>query len=525
MLLINPPVSRPCEAPAGMARLAGRLREAGHQISLWDANLEGFLQTIGIEPASDDTWTRRAWRDRERHIRDLRSGEAFAHPDTYARVIGDLERLLSRHPASIQGWHIGLTDLTHERLQPVRSTDLARAAIEPETNPFYRWFRHVWGNRFAGLNFDLIGISLNYLDQALTASALAGALKTLTPKSRIVMGGGLITSWLSRPGFINPWSGIVERLIAGPGEEALVRLAEEHHHGQQALRSETNSFSLLSTYSGPSENPPGRTYDFFGLPLDQYLSPGITLPVSLSHGCFWHTCSFCPETAEGNRYQPVHDDIQLLQTLTQRHHQRLLHLLDNALSPRFLRQAAEQAIGAPWYGFARFEEPLDNLDFCRALRRHGCVMLQLGLESGDQSVLDDLHKGISLDRACRILDNLKLAGIGTYVYLLFGTPAEDEASARRTLDLVARHAETIDFLNLAIFNLPIGAGEASTLDTMPFSEGDLSLYVDFKHPKGWNRAHVRRFLDREFRRHPAITPIIKRDPPAFTSSHAPFFLP
>jgi hypothetical protein len=34
---------------------------------------------------------------------------------------------------------------------------------------------------------------------------------------------------------------------------------------------------------------------------------------------------------------------------------------------------------------------------------------------------------------------------------------------------------------------------------------------------------VRRFLDREWKRHPLIAPILRRDPPIFTSNHAPFF--
>jgi hypothetical protein len=35
---------------------------------------------------------------------------------------------------------------------------------------------------------------------------------------------------------------------------------------------------------------------------------------------------------------------------------------------------------------------------------------------------------------------------------------------------------------------------------------------------------IRQFLDKEFRRHPAIAPILRRDPPVFTSNHAPFFV-
>ena len=111
-------------------------------------------------------------------------------------------------------------------------------------------------------------------------------------------------------------------------------------------------------------------------------------------------------------------------------------------------------------------------------------MLKLGLESGDQGVLDALEKGIRVDEASQALKALKGAGIGTYAYLLFGTPAESPAAAQRTLEFAARHAGVIDFLNLAIFNLPAGSGEAASLRVHPFSEGDLSLYVDFDHPGG-----------------------------------------
>jgi hypothetical protein len=140
-------------------------------------------------------------------------------------------------------------------------------------------------------------------------------------------------------------------------------------------------------------------------------------------------------------------------------------------------------------------------------------------------VLDRLSKGISLTTASRVLDSLRQAGIGVYLYLLFGTPAETEAAARRTLAFVVRHREAITFLNLAIFNMPAGGEEADGLGTAPFYAGDLSLYTGFDHPAGWDRQQVRRFLDREFRRAPAVAEILRRDPPLFTSSHAALFTP
>ena len=151
-------------------------------------------------------------------------------------------------------------------------------------------------------------------------------------------------------------------------------------------------------------------------------------------------------------------------------------------------------------------------------------MLQLGIESGDQGVLDCMEKGIDLGVASRALTALKTAGIPTYVYLLFGTPAESLEEARKTLEFAVTHSDRIGFLNLALFNLPVNGLETQKLETQEFYEGDLSLYTGFVHPRGWNRNIVRQFLDGEFKKHPAIAPILRRDPPLFTSNHAPFFV-
>jgi radical SAM superfamily enzyme YgiQ (UPF0313 family) len=198
-------------------------------------------------------------------------------------------------------------------------------------------------------------------------------------------------------------------------------------------------------------------------------------------------------------------------------------MLDNALSPRLLEALSNNPPGVPWYGFARITRHLADEDFCMALKRSGCTMLQLGIESGDQRVLDIEQKGIELEVVSRALKSLRKAGIATYVYLLFGTSSETLKEARKTLEFTIQHVDQISFLNLAIFNLPIYGPEAQELKTRMHYDGDLSLYADFHHPRGWHRALVRQFLDKEFKRHPAVASIIRRDPPIFTSNHAPFF--
>ncbi len=510
MILIYPPLAKPCEPPAGIAKLSGALTHHGVKHRVLDANLEGLLSLLETPPVSSDTWTRRAFRHLSEHLALLKSWEAYHDDGRYRRAVKDLNRLIEMAALSNRV-RLGLANYEHEELSPARSTDLLRAAENPEGNPFYPYFRKRLKELLEKEQPSLIGLSLNYLSQALSAFAMIGFLRREFPGVKLVLGGGLVTSWIRGPRWQNPFRGLVEHLVAGPGEApllSLLGLKESNEYGE--------------SWSGNHHY--GLNYDL--LPLRDYLAPGPILPYSSSSGCYWNRCSFCPERAEGNPYLPipVKEVILDLLHLVDRQKPILIHLLDNAISPSLMKAISDDPPGVPWYGFARITRHLTDPDFCLALKRSGCVMLKLGLESGDQTVLDDLQKGINLEEASFALRNLKEAGIATYLYLLFGTPPEGLIEARKTLEFVVKHADSVGFLNLAIFNMPIFGPEAQQMETKTFYEGDLSLYTSFNHPKGWNRQSIRQFLDKEFKRHPAIASILRRDPPLFTSNHAPFFV-
>lgn len=524
MLLIFPPVAKPCEPPAGIAKLAGALKAHGISCRVLDANLEGLLYLLGQPQAANDTWTRRAVKNISKNIAALKDPGTYRSLDRYSRAVKDINRVLEA-PAGARGALLGLSDYQDQRLSPVRSADLLLAAEHPERNPFYPWFRKrlseliekTFSSRRRqgreGKREDegrdkttaehLIGFSLNYLSQALCAFAMIGFVRKEFPGMKIILGGGLVGSWMKRPGWKNPFIGLVDHLIAGPGEGPLLDLL------------------------GAEEVQQKRTLpDYEALPIHDYLSPGFILPYSGSSGCYWNKCSFCPETAEENPYVavPAERAMDDLYALVAEHRPVMLHLLDNSISPALMRVLSEKPLEVPWYGFARIGKELMDIDHCMRLKRSGCVMLKLGLESGDQSVLDAMQKGIDLETASQVLKNLHQAGIAAYAYLLFGTPAETIAEARKTLEFVVRHREAITFLNLAIFNMPLCGKEAGEYETEEFYDGDLSLYTGFRHPRGWDRKLVRQFLDSEFKRHSAVSLILKNDPPVFTSNHAAFFL-
>jgi hypothetical protein len=508
MILIHPPVSKPCEPPAGIARLCGALNHYGIKHRVLDANLEGLLSLLDTPPVSPDTWTSRAFRHLPRHLGLLKSWNAYRDDGRYRRAINDLTRLVEMATRSTHT-RVGLANYEHLDLSPARSADLIKSAENPEDNPFYPYFKKRLRDLLKEDEPSLIGFSLNYLSQALCTFAMIGFLRRDCPGVRLVLGGGLVTSWMRRPSWRNPFEGLVDNLVAGPGEGPLL--------------------SLIGAIKEDSEVLPGinrHIPDYCSLPMADYVAPGPILPYSASNGCYWSRCSFCPERAEGNPYVPVpvEDVIDHLRHLAGQQKPVLVHLLDNAVSPSLMTAISRHPPGVPWYGFARVASHLEDLDFCLALKRSGCVMLKLGLESGDQAVLDYLEKGGRLEEASSVLKNLNKAGIATYVYLLFGTPPEGPEEARRTLDFVVDHHDCIGFLNLALFNMPVWGPEARQIETKAFYEGDLSLYTSFDHPKGWSRQLIRQFLDKEFKRHPAVAPILRRDPPVFTSNHAPLFV-
>ena len=502
ILLINPPLVKPCEPPPGIARLYGTLTAAGVKCSIIDANIEAILHLFAKSPPDRDRWTMRAVRNRARNLEFVRSVPGYLDLQRYKRAVFDLNRFIGKSAQSGGSVRLSLSDYQHSELSTVRATDLLRAAEKYQENPFHDYFSKRICNALEFHSPDVVGVSLNYLSQALTAFAIIGFIRSRSERVRIVLGGSLVTSWVCKPGWSNPFSGLVDLIVSGPGEQALFDIA------------------------GIDASSRRRRFSYDPFPMRDYFAPGPILPYSASRGCYWNRCAFCPEKAEGNHYEPVSPEAAAREAgeLCSGSHPALIHFLDSAISRALLSKLAANPPGAPWYGFVRVTKRLADEDFCRALKQSGCVMLKLGLESGDQGVIDSEGKGIDLCIASRALASLKKSGIGTYVYLLFGTPSESVDQARNTLDFTVRHERLIDFLNLAIFNMPVNSPDAQRLATSAHYEGDLSLYTGFSHPKGWDRPKVRRFLDSEFRRQPAIARILSNEPPFFTSNHAPFFV-
>ena len=135
MLLIFPPVAKPCEPPAGIAKLGAALSAHGISCRVLDGNIEGLLYLLQQPQKASDTWSRRAFKNISTSLAALRDPRTYRSFDRYSRAVKDVNRVLAVS-AKDSGAVIGLTDYQHQDLSPLRSADLITAAEHPEQNPF-----------------------------------------------------------------------------------------------------------------------------------------------------------------------------------------------------------------------------------------------------------------------------------------------------------------------------------------------------------------------------------------------------
>jgi hypothetical protein len=507
--------------------LLARLRRRGIPAEAIDANLEAYRHLLRGERLSaaagrlPPTALRRGVRNASRALSLLRSPEGAASFPRYCAAARHLNAALSAHRGGSGMERLTLGDYVHAGMSEFSPGDLGRVASGLAPTLFSGYFRDDLLPRVARMAPGAVAITVNYRHQVLPAFELAGLLRRALPGVPVAGGGGMLTSWRRTLEAGKARLPAFSHVGFGPGEEAVASLAAGGVPGDARFLPESDDVEFLP--------------DFGFAPLREYLSPEPVLPVASSRGCYWRRCGFCPEAVTPTHPYRSFDAAAfpaMLRDVSLRYGVARFHLTDNAVPPATLRSIAgrpDLLRGLSWHGFARFERELRDPGFAAGLAAAGCAMLQLGLESGSQTLLDRMGKGTRVADASAILHNLKEAGIATYVYVMLGAPEERRADAERTLGFLEEHAGAIDFLNLSILNVPREAPETGRA-TPEGEEGDpapeggaLGLYRPVPHGGEWGRAQARRFLSGRILRSPAIREIAARTPPWFTSGHAFFF--
>ena len=68
-------------------------------------------------------------------------------------------------------------------------------------------------------------------------------------------------------------------------------------------------------------------------------------------------------------------------------------------------------------------------------RKAGCVRLEMGVESGDDQILREIDKSITVEQVKKAVKIIKDAGISLGTYYIFGHPNETITTLRKTAEL------------------------------------------------------------------------------------------
>lgn len=168
----------------------------------------------------------------------------------------------------------------------------------------------------------------------------------------------------------------------------------------------------------------------------------FSLNMATSRGCPYH-CNWCAKPIWGQRYhaRSPANVVAEMAWLKEHHSPDHIWFTDDifGLQPDWLPRFADlvQARGAaiPFKCLCRPDVLLRD-GRIPALRRAGCEIVWMGAESGSQSVLDAMEKGVRVEAIHEAAAELHAAGIRVGFFLQFGYPGETRADIEATLRLV-----------------------------------------------------------------------------------------
>ncbi len=312
----------------------------------------------------------------------------------------------------------------------------------------------------------IVGISVAYFTQFLPAVFLAKFIKKINPNAFIVMGGAVIRHISHKLHRAQKLFNIVQCFVEKEGEDVMVDLATALSEGKdwrttRGIIFRDDNGKVVKNSSIVFDINKAGIPDYSILNNHNYQEPGLVY-VRASIGCYYNKCAFCVLSL--NKYQErnidkVMDDIS---SLREKHSDlKAIEFVDNAIHCKRLEKIADglidRGIDVSWYASTRFDAAGFDESLCRKLKKSGCVSLNIGLESGCQRVNDLMNKGVKVDDAERMLENLAKHGVKCSLNTIIGFPGETEEEARQTIDFLNSNWWRIANAYISFFVLQYGS--------------------------------------------------------------------
>jgi magnesium-protoporphyrin IX monomethyl ester (oxidative) cyclase len=378
-------------------------------------------------------------------------------------------RIVLVHPAG-SNWIPGKKDVTAtaNRMAPLGLLSIA-AYLEREgfavdvldfLGPDAASDSQVNARRILGLNPDLVGIS------ATTSGFpdgydLATQIKMLRPRIKIVFGGVHISAL---GGTLLEQFAHIDYLCMGEGELTLAGLAAENlldkidglvwrDKGRIITNPTREQIADLDSLPFPAYEKLAGFPGSYHLPLFSYIqAPGATMVTS--RGCPYQ-CSYCDRSVfkRGFRYNSAEYIYAHIKHLNSRFGVRHINIYDDLFTmnrkriARLCELLTSRPLGVHFNCAVRVGHADDEL--LAMLKAAGCLMVSLGIESGDPDLLEVHKPGVYLDQVRDTVKRIQSAGLRAKGLFMMGLPGETEDSIKKTSDFVMSLG--LDDMNMSKF--------------------------------------------------------------------------
>lgn len=279
-------------------------------------------------------------------------------------------------------------------------------------------FWTIFGKIFA-FKPNVVGISVNTLtvDYALK---LASYIKRSLPTVKIVLGGVHATIFAEQLIELD----CVDSIVKGEGEFAIHLAIEQNGIFKEPIKD-------LDEISSP---------DWTFLDLDvykNYLADGRFAMLMTSRGCPFN-CTFCSAhlmCGKKVRYRGQESIEQEVESLATMGAKTILLEDDtftlNSVHTLFVCEVLKNN-GFKWWCNTR----LDTIDYNTLLdmKESGCVGCCVGIESGDDAVLNKMNKGLTTEQISKGVKLIHQTGLKVYGYFMIGNVGDTEETLRETVD-------------------------------------------------------------------------------------------
>lgn len=191
--------------------------------------------------------------------------------------------------------------------------------------------------------------------------------------------------------------------------------------------------------NGPSPNLDNlNNPDYSMLDMSKYnmqQSGKRTATIISSRGCF-NDCAFCGKLSTKVRYEKVDKVLAQIESLKQNGFEAIYFVDDIFTLKKQRMNKIIQDINMPFRVTTRAD--LVDESKLESLAKNGCDWISLGIESGNNEVLEKSNKRMTIEQNEQAVKLANKYGIKSKGFFILGLPGETEKSAKQTIEF-ARH--------------------------------------------------------------------------------------